>query len=234
MKTKIIKKIFTRLGGVSHEPYDSLNVRFGIGDNKDDVLKNRKLICEELRIELEQLVSLNQIHSDRILYVDKMVKGEIDGYDAMITNKKGIFLMIQVADCQAVCMYDPEKKAVANTHNGWKGSAQNIVGKTIRKMEEQFGCDPADILVGISPSLGPCHSEFSDPYKELPVHLQPYILKNNHVDFWEATADQCTSEGVLKENIEVSEICTVCDDDYFSYRKSGGKTGRFAVIIGIP
>ena len=86
MKTKIIKRIFTREGGASNPPYDSLNVKFGIGDNEDDVLENRKRICDELRIDMGQLVSLNQIHSDRILYVDELTQGEIEGYDAGIPS----------------------------------------------------------------------------------------------------------------------------------------------------
>lgn len=233
MNIEFITQNFTRHGGTSHEPYNSLNVRFGIGDNKDVVLENRKIICEKLGIELRQLVSLNQVHSDRILYVDETIKGEIDGYDAMITDLKEIYLMVQVADCQGVMIWDPKAEVIANVHNGWKGSAQNIVGKTIRKMKEEFGCEPSDLLVGVSPSLGPCHAEFSDPYKELPEHLHEYILENNHINFWKATIDQCTNEGVLKENIEVPGICTVCNEEYFSHRRDKGKTGRFAVIIGM-
>ncbi|MFC1810138.1 peptidoglycan editing factor PgeF [Patescibacteria group bacterium] len=236
MKTEIIKQIFTREGGASHPPYDSLNVRFGIGDNEDDVLENRRRICEELRIEMGQLVSLNQVHSDRLLYVDELVQGEIDGYDAMITDVNEIFLMIQVADCQAVMIWDPKAEVVANVHNGWKGSVQNIVGKTVHKMIEDFGCEPKNIKVEVSPSLGPCHAEFSDPYNELPKELHEFIDENNHVDFWKTTEKQCMDEGIKRKNIKIAQICTVCNKNkYFSHRADINKqgTGRFASVIGM-
>jgi len=236
MKTQIIKRIFTRNHGASHEPYDSLNVRFGIGDNEDDVVENRMRICSELGIDMGQLVSLNQIHSDKILTVSQDVHGEIDGHDGMITNLAGKFLMIQVADCQAVMMWDSTIGVIANVHNGWKGSVQNIVGKCLRRMIDDYGCDPENMHVEVSPSLGPCCAEFSDPYNELPSNLHGFIDKNNHVDFWKATKKQCTNEGILESNINVAEICTVCNvDKYFSYRADKNKegTGRFGVILGI-
>lgn len=231
----IIKKVFTRIGGISHEPFDSLNVRFGIGDNEDDVLENRRHICSKLGIKMGQLISLNQIHSDKILTVDSDVHGEIDNFDAMITDVAGKFLMIQVADCQAVMLWDEVRGVIANVHNGWKGSAQNIVGKVIRKMKEDFGCNVDNIKVEVSPSLGPCHAEFSDPYNELPKELHRFI-KDGHVDFWEATKKQCTEAGVSAENIKIAGICTACNiDKYFSYRADVAMegTGRFGVVIGI-
>lgn len=231
----IIKRIFTRNGGASYEPFDSLNVRFGIGDNEDDVLENRRRICEELKIDMGQLISLNQIHSDRILKVDENVHGEIDGYDAMITDLDGKFLMIQVADCQGVMIWDDVRGIIANVHNGWKGSAQNIVGKVLKKMKDEFGCDAENIKVEVSPSLGPCHAEFSDPFNELPDKLHEFIDDKNHVNFWEATKKQCINEGVPAENIKIAGECTACNTDkYFSYRADVNLegTGRFAVLIG--
>lgn len=235
MKTQMIKRLFTRHGGISNQPYDTLNVRFGIGDEEDDVLENRMRICKELGIDMGQLVSLNQIHSDRILKVGEDDYGEIDGYDAMMTDLAGKFLMIQVADCQAVMLWDDVQGVVANVHNGWKGSAQNIVGKCVRKMIDDFGCEAGNIHVEVSPSLGPCHAQFSDPYNELPKELHGFI-KDGHVDFWKATEKQCIDAGVLAKNVKIARVCTVCNqDDYFSYRADINKegTGRFGVVIGI-
>jgi hypothetical protein len=231
-----LNKVYTRRGGVSQEPFDSLNARFEIGDNENDVIENRRRICSDLKINHEQLVSLNQIHSDRIVKVRHEDYGEIDEYDGMIANIAGKFLMIQVADCQAVMLWDEKNKVIANLHNGWKGSAKNITGKCIRKMKKDFGCDPKDINIEISPSLGPCHSQFSDPYNELPEDLHKFIKENNHVDFWKVTKEQCINEGIPKSNIKNPKICTVCNNHkYFSYRSDISKngTGRFAVIIGM-
>lgn len=226
--------VFTRHGGGSNPPFNSLNVRFGIGDNKENVEKNRKIITDFIGIKSENLTSLNQVHGDKILKANKPANNEINGCDAIITNTRGLFLMIQVADCQAVCIYDPVNNAIANIHNGWKGSAKNIAGKTVKKMNKEYGSLPKNLLVGISPSIGPCHSKFSDPYNELPNQLHEYIDQNNHVDFWKATKKQLMEEGVKEENIENPEICTLCNKNrYFSYRGGNKKTGRFGVVIGM-
>jgi hypothetical protein len=227
--------VFSRHSGVSNPPYDSLNVRFKIGDKDENVIENRKIIAHFLNTECENLVSLDQTHSDKVLKVSKPLKDEIHGYDAMITDKRGIYLMIQIADCQAVCVYDPVKEVIANIHNGWKGSSKNIVGKTVNKMKEEYGSSPKDLFAFISPSLGPCHSKFSNPDNELPGHLHKYIDSKERVNFWQATKDQLINEGVTEKNIEISKVCTACNTDkYFSYRSENKTTGRFAVVIGMP
>ncbi|MBA4336911.1 hypothetical protein C0416_04035 [bacterium] len=199
-----------------------------------DFRKDKKKLAKFLSTSEENIIILEQIHEDKIFYADKPASGEIAGHDAAITDKKGIFLLVQIADCQAVSIKDTKLNVIANIHNGWRGSAKNIVGKTIREMAKKFGSNPADLHVTISPSLGPCCSKFSDPHNELPEHLHKYILKNNHVDFWKATFDQCLSEGVLRRNINTNGTCTVCSSDkYFSYRADKGDTGRNAVVIWI-
>lgn len=231
---KVIHKVFNRHGGASHEPYDSLNVSFAIGDNEDDVMENRMRICKELGITMGDLVNLNQIHSDKVYHVATEDHGEIEGYDAMITDVPGKFLMIKVADCQAVMMWSDVKDVVANVHNGWKGSARNIVGKTLTKMISEFRCHPSSIHVEISPAIGPCCSEFTDPKKELPEHLHQFIDENNHVDFWAATKKQCLDYGLTEKNITSADVCTVCNKkDYFSFRGDEKGTGRFAAVIGM-
>lgn len=233
-KDKLSCYVFSRHGGVSKEPFDSLNIRYGIGDDNLFVKQNRQKICNFLGIKYDHLISLNQVHSDQILIVENPYDHEIDGYDAMITNKKGLYLMIQVADCQAVCIYDPVNELIANIHSGWKGSAQEIVSKTISMMKGKYDSDPENLLIGISPSLGPCHSEFSDPYNELPQHLHKYIDNNNRVDLWKATFDECIQAGILENKIEAIKKCTVDHmDKYFSYRGEKQKTGRFGVVIGL-
>jgi purine-nucleoside/S-methyl-5'-thioadenosine phosphorylase / adenosine deaminase len=199
-----------------------------------DVREHKNKLASILRTSKENIIILEQVHGDKIYYPDKPVDKEISGYDAMITDKKGMYLLIKTADCQSVAIKDPVKEVVANIHNGWKGSAVNIVGKVIKKMIKKYGCDAKDLVVNVSASLGPCCGEFSDPYNELPEHLHKYILENNHVDFWKATKGQCTKEGVLEENIHIDGNCTVCNNEkYYSYRGDEGETGRNAVIVWI-
>ncbi|MBU1992984.1 MAG: polyphenol oxidase family protein [Patescibacteria group bacterium] len=199
-----------------------------------DVQENREKICEELGIPTDNLYYANQIHSDNILAVrERPEKNYLDGYDAFISNVPGLFFMVKVADCQGVLMYDDTAGVVTAVHSGWRGSVKNIVGKTVQKMISEFGCNPQNIHVVISPSLGPCCAEFTDPHAELPECFGKYI-DGKKCDFWRCTEDQLTAEGVLPENVNNMRICTVCNTDkYFSYRKEGGENARNGAIIGL-
>jgi len=137
--------------------------------------------------------------------------------------------MVKAADCQGVLIYDPKNEAVAAVHSGWKGSALNIIGKTIEKMKLKYGSDPQDLLVAVSPSLGPCCAQFSDPNKELPDFCKPFIKPNKHVDFWALTLHQLAEAGVTEDHIELSGLCTKCQPGYHSYRN--GDSQRMGVFV---
>lgn len=224
--------IFTRHGGNSKPPYDSLNISFGVQDDPAAVQTNRERIKETLR--LDNLVSSKQIHSDKILLVDSKPKTdqEEEGYDALITNLPNLGLMVQQADCQAVMLFDPIKRAVANIHSGWKGTALNIIGKTIQTMTDTFGTTPSHVKAGISPSLGLCCAEFINYKTELPTKFHKYQTEPNYFDFWAISRDQLMAAGVNRRNIEIAKICTKCNHDYFSYRREK-TTGRFASVIAL-
>lgn len=197
-----------------------------------NVRDNKNKLAKILDTSEDNIIILEQVHDDKIYYADQPVKDEIPGCDAAITDKEDLYLLIQIADCQAVSIKDPVRRVIANVHNGWRGSVKNIVGKVIKELESKFGSKPEDLIINVSPSLGPCCSEFSDPYNELPSHLHKYILENNHVDFWEATKDQCLKEGILGKNIHIDGSCTVCNSEkYFSYRADKGDSGRNAVVV---
>lgn len=207
-----------------------------IFDRRFDARTQKNLIAEDLKIPLDHLLSANQTHSKNIFSLrenDILPTGEIENIDAFISNVPGVFLMIKVADCHGILISDPAKNIIAAVHSGWRGSVQNIIAATIDVMKK-FGSNPADLEVEISPSLGPCCQVFSDPYHELPAEFHQYIDEKNHVNFWQATLDQLSACGVLSKNIQQSKICTSCNtDQYFSYRKEGAATGRFAVVIGL-
>ena len=224
---------FNRLGGVSETPYDTLNISHGVGDDPVNVERNRARIKKEL--ELDTLVSARQVHGDKVLSIDRHPGQdlEVDGYDALITNLPGLGLMVQQADCQAVMIFDPVGKVVANVHSGWRGSVADIIGKTIEKMGADFGSKPDNLLAAISPSLGPCCAEFINYDRELPESLHSYQVKPDYFDFWAISSDQLGRAGVPAGQITRAEVCTGCDPDYFSYRREVN-TGRFASVIGLP
>ncbi|MCX5876228.1 MAG: peptidoglycan editing factor PgeF [Deltaproteobacteria bacterium] len=223
---------FSRHGGASEAPYHSRNVGLHVGDDEVRVLRNRALIKEELGLAC--LVSAHQVHGDSILDVDWLPDADVEhaGYDALMTNIPQVGLMIQQADCQAVMLYDPEHGAVANIHSGWRGSVQNIIAKTVAAMTAAYGTRPASLFAAISPSLGPCCGEFTQYHTELPLAFHAYQVRPNHFDFWAISRDQLCDCGVRSEQIEIAGRCTVCDGDYFSYRRDK-VTGRFASVIGM-
>lgn len=226
--------IFNRLNGVSPAPYSSLNLSYGVGDDPGNVSANR-LKMKQL-LDAGVLASARQVHGDRVCRVDDLPEDtEVDGYDALITNRPGIGLLVQQADCQAVLLHDPRRMAIAAIHCGWRGSVLNIIGSTIERMRQEYLSEPADMQAVISPSLGPCCAEFINYRKELPQELHSFRTKIHHFDFWRISKAQLTGAGVPAGNIDILGICTCCDETYFSHRRCGKRgepaTGRQGSVI---
>jgi YfiH family protein len=231
--------IFGRLGGQSPPPFDSLNVGFSTGDDKANVIGNRRAIAE--CFEGRRLVFTHQVHGLRVMRVGPVEcsarKGSDhcnpDGADALVTAVKNRMLVIQVADCQAVLIYDPVRCVAANVHAGWRGSIAGVVGDTLAVMTKAYGCRTERMVAGIGPSLGPCCAEFVNYRDEIPRRYWKYKGPDRRFDFWALTRDQLLAAGLLRDNIEVSRICTRCRTDlFFSYRAEA-TTGRFAAVIGL-
>ncbi len=231
---QIFHGFFARHGGFSSHPYKSLNVGLKVGDSIRNVTRNIEKISEI--INTDRIISISQAHGCKIIIIDKNYlkthkEKEPPVADAIISNEPGVALMIKVADCQSIFMFDPVKNVVANVHCGWRGNVNGIIARTVEVMRESFGSDPADIITGVSPSLGPCCGEFKDYKKLLPSSFEKYKIENNHFNFWEISRNQLMKSGIPGGNIEIGEICTVCNyKDFFSYRKEK-ITGRCAAVI---
>lgn len=229
--------VYTRFGGVSDAPYSYLNIAYHIGDNSEHVRQNRNLIREDAGVG--QLLFIHQVHDRKIFILSsnelqKMNwKEKPPTADAVISDSSNIGLTVSLADCQVVMLYDPAKKVIANIHSGWRGSIQNIIGHTVARMVDVFGCCAADLFAGIGPSLGPCCAEFVNYRDEIPKFFWPYRTGNHHFDFWTVSRDQLIEAGLQSGQIEISGICTKCDTErFYSYR--GEKiTGRFAAVIAL-
>lgn len=217
---------FLRHGGHSQSPYNSLNFSYSVGDEDQHVKMNEKLICDILGIPTLTRARLS--HSDTI-----MLAPTSSLCDAVATKQPNLGLLITHADCQAAIFYDPKKHALANVHCGWRGNVQNIYAKTVAFMQSEFGSAPEDILVGISPSLGPHDAEFINYKTELPEHFHSLQIKPHHFDFWEISKRQLQEAGILPKHIEVAEISTFSSEDCFSYRreKVSGRHGTVAMLM---
>ena len=224
--------VFARFGGVSTGCFDSLNLGLSVGDDPGAVAENRARILAKM--ETSQAVYLNQVHGNVIHVLTKEERQEPIIADGVVTDMRGVALVIQVADCQGVLLYDPCRQVIAGVHSGWRGSVLNIIGNCINVMVHHFNCNPKDIRAGISPSLGPCCGEFINYKTEIPQILWEYKLPGTHYfDFWKMSCDQMMAKGVKKQNVETLNICTQCNiDTFFSYR--GEKTtGRFGCAISL-
>lgn len=233
--------IFTRKDRTFPESFYSMNGDIISEDEHSAISNNRKLITRKMG--MKPLIFLNQTHGDAVIVLKKDDNDlsqifdpgkETYAADGIITDMKDIFLVIQAADCQSVMLCDPEKKVIANIHSGWRGSIANIIGKAVGKMMDAFQCKPENILAGISPSLGPCCSEFINYKDEIPEIFWKYRVEDtDFFDFWKISEDQLLDKGLKKANIENMGICTKCHQkDFYSYR--GEKTtGRFACVISL-
>jgi len=220
---------FNRWGGVSKPPFNELNVSYDVGDESQNVAKNLQIIKEFTGIE--ELLFLKQVHGNDIIFIDSDDReGLIQEADAFWTSTPGKGLMIKHADCQAVVLYDPTVKAVANIHCGWKGNVNEILPKAVARITSFYGSSPGNLWAGISPSLGPCCAEFKEWKTKLPKWLHRFKVWQDHFNFWSASIYQLSSAGVPKSQIFCAQICTACNENYFSYRRDK-ITGRNGTVV---
>ncbi len=242
----LIQFVTTRDGGISLPPYDRLNLGMHTADNPVHVLSNRSILAEETGIAADRFLYASQVHSGDVKIIDAeaIANGALlqnPRTDATITALPGICLMVMVADCVPVLLFDPEKRVSAVIHAGWRGTVQHITSNTIRAMVQHFGCNPADILAGIGPSIGPCCYEVGEEVRNVAEQsfgtTEGFLIyhshsKKPHFDLWYANHKQLTDLGVKPGNIETSKLCTKCRQEiFFSSRAAGGVTGRFAAGI---
>lgn len=227
----VLHGVFQRHGGVSKKPYATLNIGDSVGDHPDSVKLNRDLIRKNF--DLKHLVFPKQEHGTTITRITKENCLSQHHGDALFTSEPGIGLGVSHADCQGALFFDPIHQIVAVAHVGWRGNVQNLYAALVDRLKREVGTKPEDLLVAISPSLGPDHAEFNDYKKEFPQSFWPYQIKPHYFDLWEISKMQLTECGIREKHIEMAKICTVCSvEDYFSHRKEQ-KTGRNATVIAL-
>ena len=241
--------ISTRLGGFSQKPFDSLNLALHVGDNSENVLANRKKFMQSLGFKLEDIVTPNQVHGEKIYRVEEKDRGRgsqdysdsIPETDALITNVPDLPLMLCFADCVPVLFADAENVAVGLAHAGWKGTMKKIAAKTFLAMQENFGTLAKDCFVGIAPSIGKCCYEIGEEVRDAckkSFPANPELIEERegkfYLDLQLANKIQLLEVGVPEENIDIAGECTCCKSGwYFSYRAAQGTTGRIAAVIGV-
>ena len=253
----------TSQGGVSSlRGKKVLNLGFTEWDSRANVQENRRLFQSAIGAGDLSLVVLKQFHSDVICDFDALPREACNG-DASISAAPNLLLGIQTADCVPILLVDPKNRAIAAVHAGWRGTLRRIVGKTIGRMEMQFGTRPGNLLAAVGPAIGGCcyevgtevaaaflsqFAEAQEWFDELRTGDEPNPLqwlnqfppghqpppKNVRLDLRKANSAQLIAAGVSPQNIFTSELCTACGTDLlFSYRKAGKESGRMMAAIGI-
>ena len=227
----LVHGVFLRHGGVSQGAFGSLNLGGGTGDLDESIAENRSRVSEILG--LETLVSSKQVHGVHLESVPSSSPLIETGCDGLVTCQPELGLLIKHADCQAAIFFDPIKRVVANIHCGWRGNVQNIYAKTVATLKQQYDCNPADLLVCISPSLGPENAQFIHYETELPEEFHPFQVSAQYFDFWQIAKMQLRGAGILEDHIEMAKICTSAgEEDFFSYRRDKN-TGRHGTVIAL-
>ena len=206
------------------------NLAFHVEDNEINVIKNRKNLALKLGYNYEDLVYMNQIHSANIIVVDENSPKLVDNCDSIITRSKNLPLMVMVADCIPILMFDDKQGIIAAIHAGRNSTFLEISKKTAEIFIEKFSSNPEDIRVILGASIQKCCYEVSDELSKIVENsFGKEFVENNYIDLQGINKKQLNDLGI--KNIEISNICTKCGDkSYFSYRKDK-KTGRFAGII---
>lgn len=241
-KDQVVHGIFSRKGGVSPEPWASLNLGGLNGDERANVIENRRRIFSTMGRPVSSIFDVWQVHSADVICAEqpRPLDKPHQKADAIVTNRPEITLFMRFADCVPVFFYDPIKRVVAIAHAGWQGTVKNVVGQTVRTMQERYGCCAADIQAGIGPSIGQDHyevgSEVVDHVKKVLGERAGEVLApsdgKHKLDLWATNRILLERAGVL--HIEIAGICTACHvEDWYSHRAEKGSTGRFGAMLAL-
>lgn len=234
--------IFTRRGGVSDAPWASLNLGGTVGDRRTNVIENRRRIFDALDLPVVSLYDAWQVHGTHAIFVQspRKLDSPHEKADIILTDKPGITLLMRFADCVPVFLFDPVKKVIGLVHAGWAGTVRKISAVAVEAMKNKYGVDPANVLAGIGPSIGPDHYEIGPEvavkvetnFGDHSNQLLEGINERVHLNLWKANELTLQTCGV--NNIEMAGICTTCNlTDWFSHRGEKGHTGRFAAMIAL-
>lgn len=234
--------VFTRRGGVSPFPWNSLNVGGTNGDERSRVVENRRRMFSAFGRPVESLFDVWQVHGDQVVASDqpRPLDSQHQQGDIILTDRPEITLFMRFGDCVPILLVDPVRHVIGIAHAGWQGTMKKVAAVAVRAMEERYHTAPEDILAGIGPSVGVHHYEVGEnviaaartAFGSQAAELLPVYNGHTHFDLWEANRMTLAEAGVRQ--VEVSGVCTVCHlDDWFSHRGDNGKTGRFGALLAL-
>jgi len=213
---------------------------------KDEkIIRNRERFAQVLGIDLYSVIKAEGVHGNKIAPVTKAQNGlgafnqqdAVKGADGLITSDHGVFLMITIADCLPLVIYDPIVKAVGIAHAGWRGILAGV-GEALVGEFKKLGSNPENLVASIGPGI--CQKHFvvkKDTLEHFKNEYPKACLVRNHdgyVDLKKCLTEQLFKTGITKSNLEIAHECTVCNNYYFgSYRSEGERAIYQAVIVGM-
>jgi polyphenol oxidase len=205
---------FTRRGGISGQPYDSLNISKKVGDDPAAVEKNRSIIREAM--EGRPSAWSRQVHADGILRVS--AAGFAGEADTLLTDEKGFSLVVAVADCVPVALVG--ERGVGMVHSGWRGTLSGVAGKAASEMGE------APVQAYVGPCIRECCYEVSGELaEEFARKFGSEVVSERNLSLPAAIRADLELAGV--EEFHDLGLCTGCRPDlFYSHRKQGPHTGR--------
>ncbi len=240
----------TRHGGVSKSPYATLNMGFHVGDDQNDVQRNRSLVAADIGFPLTKWIGSEQVHQAEIAELTAADAGRgadcletaLPGLDGIYTQEQGLLLTSLYADC--VPLYFAAKSAglIGLCHAGWKGSVAKIGPKLVGIWKEKHRVSASDVYVLIGPSIRAPHYEVDEVVAskvkdalggEVAGVLTPTKPGHSLLDLPMLNKQLLIASGVNPSHIHTSTVCTYESDAFFSHRKEKGRTGRMMSAIGL-
>ncbi len=233
-----------RAGGVSAPPFDALNLGWKWGDDSASVDENhRRLLAASGAFTM---LRASQVHGVRILRVrrrDEPATVASEQADGLCSDEPGLGLSVHVADCTPILLACPRTGACAALHAGWRGTVAGMARAGVDAMVSQFSCRPADLRAALGPCIGPCCFEVGGEVVDAFMAAMPAARNNgvivpvaghkSHIDLRCFHKSELEAAGVLRENIDASTDCTLCDAErrFYSFRGAGRATGQSVGFI---
>lgn len=218
----------TRFGGVSAGAFESLNLG-GSDDLQENILTNRQIALAKLQLSNNDLCNLKQVHGTDVLIAKK---GQQQG-DALVSNQQEMVLAVSIADCFPVLFHDPVNKVIGAAHAGWRGTVGRIAVNTINEMLK-LGAQKQHIQVAIGQGIS--HDKFEVGYEVVEQFANngfpKHLLENNRIDLGACNEFVLNEIGISSQNIWSMHRCTF-ENDFFSYRRDKGNTGRMWGVISL-
>lgn len=218
----------TRYGGVSSGAFSSMNLG-GSDDKPENILENRQLFLKQFSRVPEQLCNLKQVHGTAVQIA---IAGQQEG-DALVCNQKDLVIAVSIADCFPVLFHDKINQVIGAAHAGWRGTVSKIAEHTLNRMLE-LGAQKEHVQVaigqGISKENFEVGEEVIDQFKQ--AGFPDELLSNRHIDLAGCNSFVLRQCGIPEQNIWQMNRCTY-EEDFFSYRKDKGVTGRMWAVISL-